>query len=152
MEVTCFYDLPTQQFDTHQAGCWSPGCGGETAAGPGLMTTGFHWRAAVVGSVWTASSPQCCRPAIGQRKRHYGNKRESRGGVRQQFCQQKAEGDVSVGGRWKLRTPPAVQSIDCILQETHPRFTPGTRRAVRRQVQFVCVSWNIMLRSAGTLE
>lgn len=63
--------------NTHQAGCWSRGCGGETAEGLDSTMRGFHWPAELVGSVWTASSPQCCRPAIGPRKRHYGNKRES---------------------------------------------------------------------------
>lgn len=99
---------------THQAGCWSQGCGGETAEGLGLTTTGFRWRAELVGSVWTASSPQCCRPVIGPRKRHYGNRRESMREVRLQFPQTKAEGDICVGKKWNLWTRLVV---DWILQE-----------------------------------
>lgn len=62
------------EHNIHRAGCWSRGCDGEIAKGPGSMRTGCRWPGELVGSVWTASSPRCCRPAIGPRKRHYGNR------------------------------------------------------------------------------
>lgn len=119
---------------THQAGCWSPGCGGETAGGRGWTTTGSRWRAERAGSVWTVSSPQCCRPAIGPRKRHYGRKEGSKEEESWEGWdgssvnkRQRAPFALARAGRrghlWQSRIQYSPHEFD-------PHFTPKTARLV----------------------